>query len=314
MREADAISFISERMTRPPSPRNEVEQAVRKAYSSNYSGSATHVWKGTKAPVRLMDIKFDPEKLKAKAQKISKPASWRHWLWERSPKRPETQNAWSFLANVFHPGEKVFVFDEMESPSPVATVNISAPMDCRVPEMLASGGRRGRGIWYLCNPVDGEWHHNPREDKMSCRSEESITRFRHAVLESDQAPPDLWLAFLAQLPICTVAIYTSGGRSVHCLFRLDARSKAEWDSFILPLKRPAKALGADANCLSAVRLTRLPGCWRPEKNGFQYLLYLNPNPPSRPLVELPVLRTRAELLKRWRILCPRWNPERQAFL
>jgi hypothetical protein len=32
------------------------------------------------------------------AAKIKAPASWRHWLWERSPMRPETQNAISFLS------------------------------------------------------------------------------------------------------------------------------------------------------------------------------------------------------------------------
>lgn len=310
MTESDAERFITERMTRVPSPRNEVAQAVRKAYSSNYASKGGYV--GWKSPKKLCEINYDEPKLQAKADIIPKPKSWPHWLWERSPKRPETQNAWSFLANVFQPGEKVLVFDKFDSTQAAGTVDISSPMDCRVPEQIASGGRHASGIWYLCNPVDGEWHHNPREDKMSCRSEESVTSFRHAVLESDQAPPALWFAFLVQLPIHAVAIYTSGGRSIHCLFRVDAKTKADWDATIAPWKRPAKVLGADAGCLSAVRLTRLPGCWRPEKGGFQKLLYLNPNPLLLPLVQMPVLRTRGGMLARWRKICPRWNPEGRA--
>ena len=141
----------------------------------------------------------------------------------------------------------------------------------------------------------------------------SLTAFRYAVLESDQAPFDQWLSFIVQLPIRIAAIYTSGGRSIHALLRLDTASKAEFDDTIAPLKRPLKALGADPACLSAVRLTRLPGCWRPEKNGFQKLLYLCPNPPAVRLADLPVLRSRFEMLDRWRNLCPRWNPKQEAY-
>ena len=148
---------------------------------------------------------------------------------------------------------------------------------------------------------------------MSCRSEESLTAFRYAVLESDLAPADLWLAFIVQLPIRIAAIYTSGGRSIHALIRLDAASKAQFDAIVAPLKRPLKLLGVDPACLSAVRLTRLPGCWRPEKRNFQKLLYLCPDPPDVRLADLPVLRSRFEMLDRWRNLCPRWNKSQEAY-
>ena len=219
-----------------------------------------------------------------------------------------TQNAFSFLAHLYAPGELVHVFDKMDSKTPLTTVTICSPMDCRVSALIRNGGNFGDGIWYLCNPVDGQWHQNPRNNnEPSCRSEESITTFRYAVLESDQAAPDDWLAFIVQLPVRIAAIYTSGSRSIHCLIRLDARTKAEWDALIQPLKRPLKLLGADAGCLSAVRLTRLPGCWRPNKNGFQKLLYLCPNPTAARLLDLSVIQSRADALARWRKLCPRWN-------
>ncbi|HEY5233671.1 MAG TPA: hypothetical protein VIK35_09075 [Verrucomicrobiae bacterium] len=313
MSPAEAESFIAARITRPPKPANEIAVAVARAFNSkppchprNYNGRYT-------APKKITDIQFEPAKLRAVAARISPPRNWRHWLWERSPKRPETQNAFSFLAQLYAPGELVHVFDKMDSKTPLATVAIKRPMDCRVPALIRGGGNFGDGIWYLCNPVDGQWHPNPRDDnKLSCRSEESITAFRYAVLESDQAAPDDWLAFVAQLPIKIAAIYSSGSRSIHCLIRLDAKTKAEWDSQIQPLKRPLKLLGADAACLSAVRLTRLPGCWRPNKNGFQRLLYLCPNPSATPLIELPVIQSRADMLARWRKLCPRWNFNQEA--
>jgi hypothetical protein len=247
------------------------------------------------------------------AASIPQPDNWRHWLWERSAKRPGTQNALSFLAHLYREGEKVHLFDKFESKIPMHTVTIQHPMDCRVPATIRDGGQHSLGIGYLCNPVDGEWHHNPRQDTMSCRSEESLTSFRYAVLESDQATFDQWLAFIVQLPLRIAAIYTSGGRSIHALIRLDAANKAEFDHTIAPLKRPLKVLGADPGCLSAVRLTRLPGCRRPEKNGFQRLLYLCPNPPDARLADLPVIFPRFEALDRWRNLCPRWNRNQEAY-
>jgi len=271
-----------------------------------------------RAPVPITELSFDADKLAAIAGRITHPQNWRHWLSERSPKRPDAMNAWSFLGHLYRSGEIVLVFDKMESKRPVQMVSIAAPLDCRVPATIQAGGRHGSGIWFLCNPVDGQWHDTGARDErgepiLSCRNRQAVTNWRYAVLESDQAPADQWIAFVAQLPFRISALYTSGGRSVHCLIRIDATSKAEWDSIVEPLKRPLKVLGADSGCLSAVRLTRLPQCRRPEKSSIQKLLYLCPNPPLAPLFDLPVLFPRYETLARWRRCSPRWNPKAEPF-
>lgn len=111
---------------------------------------------------------------------------------------------------------------------------------------------------------------------MSRRSEESVTAWRDLVLESDVAEMDEWLRCLVQLQLRTSAIYTSGGKSVHALVRLDARSKAEWDERHDLIRSALVPLGADANALTGVRLSRLPGAMRAGIP--QELLYLNPNP------------------------------------
>ncbi|MCX6917560.1 MAG: hypothetical protein NT167_31765 [Verrucomicrobia bacterium] len=311
----EAERRLAASITRPPKPATEISVTVAKAYGSTWAPSGRPVsFKSChRAPVPLTAITFNPDKLKAVAGAIQQPTSWRHWLWERSAKRPETQNALSFLAHLYRGGETVQVFDKMDCAVPAHTVSITHPMDCRVPARIRDGGQHGLGIWYLCNPVDGEWHHNPRANTTSCRSEESLTAFRYAVLESDQAPFDQWLSFIVQLPIRIAAIYTSGSRSIHALIRLDAASKADFDRIIAPLKRPLKVLGADPACLSAVRLTRLPGCSRPEKQGFQKLLYLCPDPPDVRLADLPVIRPRFEALDRWRNICPRWNKRQESY-
>jgi hypothetical protein len=118
------------------------------------------------------------------------------------------------------------------------------------------------------------------------------------VLESDTADAAQWLSALVQLPLPIVAIYTSGGKSIHALVRVDARSKSEWDALrndLLPVLCP---LGADPAAMTAVRLTRLPGMFRHGtrgKNGellrysrprMQELLWLNPDAPARPILDL----------------------------
>ncbi len=302
--EADAERLLRENMTRPPKPPSEVQSAIRKAYSCGYS-SATY-------PRRVPLTRIEPDigRLERFTAKVEQPHSWRHWLWERSAKRPESQNAYSYLKHLYRPGEKVHVFDVFETKTPFTTLRVSDPMDCSVPKAIELGGRYGNGIWYLCNPVDGEWHPiENRPGEFSCRSDSALTDYRHLVLESDLAPAELWLPFITQMPARVASIYGSGGRSIHALLVIDAHSKAEFDAIAEPLKRPLKRLGGDPACLSAVRLTRLPGCHRPEKGGFQKLLYLHPNPPLCPISDLPPKWSRKESLARWRLICPKFDGE-----
>lgn len=293
-------------MTRPPKPASEVASAVAKAYCSTPSASTwTPRAPGCRIPKPLTAVEFSPAKLRAVAGRVQHPANWRHWLWERSPKRPECMTPLAFLKFVFRSGEKALIFDSMESKTPLATVAIADPMDCTTSERVLTGGN-GAGVWYLSNPVDGSWH--PTETSgSSCRCAAAITSFRHLVLESDEAAASDWFALLAQLPMPITAIYTSGSRSIHALARIDAGTKEEWDSIVAPLKRQLRELGADSAAMSAVRLTRLPGCQRPEKSGFQKLLYLNPDATTAPLTTMPVIESRSAALARLKTVCPRWK-------
>jgi len=105
---------------------------------------------------------------------------------------------------------------------------------------------------------------------------EAVTAWRYMVLESDSATEPLWLNMLAQLPLPISAIYDSGGRSIHALIRVDASTKTEWDAIKRTFVGLLTKLGGDAGALSAVRLTRLPGCLRGKRK--QALIYLNPRP------------------------------------
>jgi hypothetical protein len=174
-------------------------------------------------------------------------------------------------------GEKILIFSEMKSQGQMLWEAVSGD---RIQNRELPAGPDG--VWFLPQPVDGEFHGNPRlGGKRSRRSEESVTSWRYAVLESDEADPDEWLRCLVQMPLRIACICESGGRSVHALVRIDAASKADWDVRVGGIKPVLVTLGADAGALSAVRLTRLPQAKRGER--VQRLLYLNPAPDGWPI-------------------------------
>jgi hypothetical protein len=190
-----------------------------------------------------------------------------------------------FLHKLFRPGEKVIVFDVFESQGCEIWTHPGPAGDLSTLNYLRTGCF---GVWYLVQPVDGKAYWNPREGKLSRRSEESITSWRYAVVESDHAEPASWLRALVQLPLPIAAIYSTGGRLPHALVRIDAGSKAEWDHIVREWLQPSLVtLGACNGSLSAVRLSRLPNCMRGETGKLQQLLYLDDDPDDTPICRKP---------------------------
>ena len=231
---------------------------------------------------------YEPERLKKIAGDLAEVVDL-PWLANRSEIDPAGVSATDFLSRLYNApaGERVLVFSEYKSQGQAVWPTESIP----------TGGRDG--IWFLAQPVDGKSRPNPRLGKMSRRSEESVLAWRWMVLESDEAPVRLWLAALARTVPRIAAITTSGGRSVHALVRVDARTKKDWDEQkkrILGLV----TVGADPGALSAVRLTRLPACWRGEKE--QKLLYFAPSAPALTIAEM---FARRDVLIFWRGECVR---------
>jgi hypothetical protein len=215
--------------------------------------------KGEPKPIKNL---FKPEILKRVAAAAG-PVDV-NFIKERSPYCPETQTAATFLQHLYRPGEKVLVFDVYKSQGKFLFQR--AQQGCDVRQLNHYRNGCPDGVWYLCMPVDGEFHANPRlGGKRSRRSGESITDWRYLVLESDEAEAGLWLAMVVQLPLRIAAIYTSGGESIHVLVRVDASSKADWDAKAERFKKVMCVLGADPRNITAVRLTRLPFCFRGQK-------------------------------------------------
>lgn len=158
---------------------------------------------------------------------------------------------------------------------------------------LPAGGEEG--VWFLTAPVSGDWVANPNKRDAGGhvlpgrRHVGCCVGFPYLVLESDVLDADVWLRILVQLWDPVVAVYTSGGKSVHALVRVGARTPEEFNVVRGDVIRRLSVVGADAAAVTPVRLSRLPGCLRYGSRGadgvyrgydggprVQELLYLNP--------------------------------------
>lgn len=249
---------------------------------------------------------YDPGKLAKFAAKYRREVSL-DWLAERSPVAVPTARmqvedpratAALFLETMYALGDRVLVFTSFYSQGDFlveiggATRRMGdKPGVAAVPSPLPTGGREG--VWFLTAPSDGAWKPVPdvENPRMGRRHEACVTRFPFVLLESDHAPEALWLRALMLLPVPIAALYTSGGKSVHALVRLDCAAKAEFDRCRDIVRAVLCPLGADGAAMTAVRLSRLPGCLRLGKRNpdgykrfdsprLQRLIYLNPNPPE----------------------------------
>jgi len=253
---------------------------------------------------------YDARKLEDYAALCPFPIS-EEWLAGRSvipiPKHQGIETAELMLSSIYEPDERVLVFTQEYSQGDFlwnkgrGSFRLAAsPGVAAVASPLPAGGPVG--VWFLAQPVTGQWCPNfastgaDGASKLGRRHGACVTAWRFMVIESDTAPMELWARALVQLPLPIVAIYTSGGKSVHALVRVNASSKQEWDALrddLIPILCP---LGADPCAITAVRLTRLPGTLRHGTRGRdgriqafpraqpQRLLYLNPGASTRPIL------------------------------
>lgn len=231
---------------------------------------------------------YKPEEAERYASSCRVPVTL-DFLAERSPvpvASPGDQNretAEAFLSALYRDGERVLVFTDFRSQgdflwtvgeggSRLSRRRDVAPVASKLP------GRGTNGVWFLIQPVTGEWaiQQGGGSAKYGRRHGGCVTSWRYLLLESDEAPESVWLRCLVQLPLRIVALYTSGGRSVHALVKVSADSKAEHDACRNVVRSILPVLGADPAAMTGVRLSRLPGCFRGDR--LQRLVWLNPEP------------------------------------
>jgi len=292
--EADALRLLAEWNSRCLPPWNEAEliHKIRSTTMAQHSQPRGHLLgengvSGISAADRHgAQIQFTapppkpffaPMVLKRVVAKTGAVADVVSFIMERSPVK--VQDSATVLRLLYPPGtgEKVLIFSDMKSQGQFVW---AADNGMRISSRQLPTGPDG--VWFLPQPVDGQFYSNPRlGGKRSRRSEEAVTSWRYAVLESDRAEADDWLRCVIQMPLRIACICESGGRSIHVLVRVDAADKKDWDMKIRTIKPILITLGADGGALSAVRLTRLPQAKRGDR--LQRLLYLNNCPEGRPI-------------------------------
>jgi hypothetical protein len=95
----------------------------------------------------------------------------------RSPVLVVDAGAIEVLAHLHQPGDKGLVFDAYR-PGGQALWRRGVNLD-----WIRTARREG--VWFLAQPVDDQTRWNPRLQRYSRRSEESVTAWRYAVLESN---------------------------------------------------------------------------------------------------------------------------------
>ena len=130
---------------------------------------------------------------------------------------------------------------------------------------------------FCINPLSGE-----ADKEGSFRSMDCVKEFRYVVFESDKLDLNLQIPLLVALELPIAALTYSGNESIHALVRVDEipgvgpiKNLAEWKAKIKPLFAQLVPLGFDGATKDPVRLSRLPGIWRPDTDKFHQLLFLN---------------------------------------
>ena len=191
----------------------------------------------------------------------------------RSPIDPAAVTSCDFLEAVFKPEEYVVITSRLNDPGRPYRVGSRAGW---VNEMKSEDG-----IFYLSNPVDGQVRKNA-DGRWSLRSEINLTDFRHMVLESDEPDCLIWIRAMAQVPLPIASITSSGGKSIHLLVRWGSSTKAAFLEDLDKVQPGLVRYGADPYAMTAVRLTRLPGGMRGDRQ--QKLLFLDPKAEPLPLI------------------------------
>ena len=132
------------------------------------------------------------------------------------------------------------------------------------------------GAWFRFNPTKEKG-----SGKYGWHTDDDVTAHRFALIESDKLPLGLQLSFFGKLRLPVAALYSSGGKSIHCLVRMDCTDADEYREQVARILKMLAPYGFDKSNKNASRLSRLPGASREigaNKNGEQKLIYLNPEP------------------------------------
>jgi hypothetical protein len=272
-KDENIVAWVDHWLARPPQP-GEIENTLA-TVRARLEGRDV-----PKPAVRSSGLSVDEWKISQMTKEGPTPDGF---IMDRSPVNPLTATIGDALRTIFREGEKTLIFTDERSQGQL--VWHGGVPDYALESVTATNQK---GAWFSLNPVNGTFLQIPRLGKRSRRSEENLTSYRYALVESDNMPVPLWLTILRQLPLPIASITLSGNESAHALILLDAENREEWVEKATDLARTVIPLGACQGSLTAVRLTRLPGVCRGDNSNTQKLLWLNPTPTPTPIQSFPI--------------------------
>jgi hypothetical protein len=183
-----------------------------------------------------------------------------------------------FLREVYQPDDYLYVGDGYEKPGRIQADHVKT-----VSEWIAffqAALNKGHNLFmpFFCvNPLTGQ-----PDEKGSFRKDCQVKSFKYCVLESDVLPLEQQIPLIRGLGLPVISLVFSGSKSIHALLDVTQHagrqitSKADWDRIIKDeLFTQLAPLGFDPATKNPSRLTRLPGVYRPEKDRWQMLLFVN---------------------------------------
>jgi len=251
--------WITHYLERPPQPR-EIADTVSKVRAEV---------EGLIEPKARVSLKraFDPEKLKALTAEGPLPVE--DFL-QSSPVAVADITASEFLRRLY-PKQANIIFTDQQSQGKLV-------WNETVPDLLVDNAitKNTEGAWIMVNPVNGKFLAIPRLGKKSQRAEENLVAYEYLLIESDSVEMELWLRVLSKLDLPIVTVTTSGSKSAHALVRVGQKDREGYLARAAEIADLVVPLGADPAAMSAVRLTRVPGCIRKDTGKAQTLIYFNP--------------------------------------
>lgn len=254
----DIDTWVTTWLERDPQPR-EIADTITKVRSEVEGLIETR-------PTVSLKREFDEEKLKALTEEGPLPIDE---FRKSSPAAVDISTS-EFLRRLY-PNQSNAIFTDPQSQGRIVW-NKNIP-ESSVDNTLTNNTE---GAWIMVNPIEGPLKIVPRLGKKSRRAEENLTAYEYLLIESDSVEIELWLRVLSKLDLPIVSVTTSGSKSAHALVRVSATDRTDYLLKASKIADLVVPLGADPAAMSAVRLTRVPGCVRKDTGKPQQLIYFNP--------------------------------------
>ena len=252
-------NWITHHLQRDPQPR-EIADTVAKVRAEA---------EGLIEPQPKVSLKREKDEDRLTALTAEGPLSVEEFR-QSSPVDPTTVTTHAFLSALYGDRHNL-IFTEQQSQG-LTVWNKNLPEKATA----AAVTNNTEGAWIMVNPVTGAYKSIERIGKRSRRAEENLVAYEYILVESDSVDMELWLRVLTKLDLPIVSVTTSGSKSAHALVRVGQKDR---DGYLLKASEIADLvvpLGADPAAMSAVRLTRVPGCVRSDTGKAQELIWFNP--------------------------------------